>query len=263
MSEDRPVAPRLLLAALLAGTTVLPAQDRTSPLESGDVRELVLGSPAGTRVEHFRLDLEGDPADGAPMGVLRWVSGTWVEDGVPRGLRLETQTIFFAAGARVIHTEVLSRDERKLVYREVRPGGGRTLVLEWPAGGEPRVLETSGGRVQRHLVETARGMFLPLALVEEARRGAVLAGPLSVFSPLAAAAEPLVVDCRDVAGADPGRRELTLSRAGGVFAGSFTFAGDSLARFQWQKGGVQARPISAADHELWRRRPPVDHGTGE
>jgi len=267
---------------MLAGTVLAAvaavgalAQEGSSPLRNGDLRALTLLSPPGTRVEYFRLDLPAPGSDAAlageeeadPVGVVRWIAGPDVEDGVEIGRRFETEAAFFDVDTRVILTESLRPEERKLVYREVRERGGRTVLLEWSLDGGPRATEVIGGRACRREIDTGRGVLLPLYLIELVRAGASIQGPFPVFSPLAGDVEMLELEVRradtsgDSAEVDPGdRRELRIRRSGALSAGRYVFEGEHLVRFQWQAGGVVARPLTEEAYHAWIRRHRTDRG---
>ena len=264
--------PTLLGGALLLLTALaVPAQDRTSPLESGDVRELVVQCPPGTRIDYFRLDLPSPPGSGeeerdpSPVGVVRWISGPDLEAERPVGLRLETTTTFFDVNTRVIHTEHLRNDERKLVYREVRERGGRTVLLEWNPADELRISETVGTGTRRRRIDSGRGVLLPLYLVDLVRSGASIQGPFDVFGPLAGDVETLELEVRELAATtgDAGptaaaQQELVLRREGKLLAGSFVFSDGRLVRFRWQEGGPEATGITAEEYHGWIRRHRAD-----
>ncbi len=248
----RRTLPLAVLLALAGGAVVL-AQDERSPLDSGDIREIALLRPEGTRIEYFRLDLGDTPPaeDAHPVGVVRWISGPDVGAEATGGLRLEAETIFFDVSTRVVHTEHLAPAERKLVYREVRTRAGRTVLLEWSPDRQPLVSEVVGQEVRRLEIDTARGVLLPLYLVEHVRSGVSFQGSFPVFSPLARGIEDLeletlVTDDPEREGAVPGfpRRELVLRRADGLLAGRYVLEGQRLVGFRWQAGGPVARPIT-------------------
>ncbi len=255
-----------LASAVLVAAVALGAQtpDDASPLESGDLRGISMISPSGTRIEYFRLDLDdaGAEEDG-PVGVARWISGPDGIDGATAGRRLELEVLFFDVDTRVIHTEHLRPEERKLVYREVRERGGRTVLLEWSPEDGPRSTEVVNGVARRREIGTDQGVLLPLYLVEHARAGVPIEGPFAVFSPLAGDAEVLDIEMRKGAGAASAlgaHHELTLHRPGRLQAGRYVFEGERLVRFQWQEGGPVARPISVDDYHGWLRRHRTDRG---
>lgn len=296
---------RWILPALLAtgagAAATLGQDDSPAPLESGDVGELTLLNPPGTRIEYFRLDLapqrepEPEPEERAgepavldasarePVGVLRWISGPETAPDGRRGLRLETETTLFDVATRVIHTETLLPDERKLVYREVREREGRTVLLESrsPAAGvvaELRVSETMGGVIHRREPDATGGVLLPLYLLENVRSGASFRGEFALFLPLSAEVELLTLDTlllpvadgpprggAVAAGADEEGttlppRELRLHRGDGLFAGAYRFEGADLVGFRWQAGGVSARAIDEEEYRRWLRLNPRDQG---
>jgi hypothetical protein len=188
--------------------------------------------------------------------VARWISGPDPADPAGEGRRIEVEVVFFDVDTRVVHSERLRPTERKLVYREVRPKAGRTLLLEWVPYGSPRVSEVVGQGVRRRELDVRGGAFLPLDLVEIVRTGGSFSGAFPVFSALAADVESLRIETRATreAGSDgePARRELELLR-GDLLAGWYAFEGTSLVSFRWQEGGPVARPITAEGYRALLR----------
>jgi hypothetical protein len=236
-----------ILAAALAALQGAGAGG-APPLESGAVRELELREPPGTRVEHFRLDLPGRSGSDGPLGLVRWVSGP---DPVA-GRRIECETTWLDAATQVLHAERLRTSDRKLVWREVRAHSGRTVLLEWDAGGALRSSETLRGELVRRELDASRGALMPLFLVEEARRGAAFDGRLPIFRPLSNDLETCDVETRVLA---PFGVELARTlevRSGGLRTGRWLFAGGALIGFEGARGGPVATPIATADYLAWR-----------
>ena len=227
--------PLTVLSAILVAAASTPSQD--TPLTSGDVRSVHLLKPAGTRVEHFRLERGAPGSD--PVGLVRWISGPDPEH--EGGWRVEREVIFFDETTRVVHTERLHPDRRKLVWREVRPRSGRTLVLEWTPDGRTTSYETIGGEIFRKELDLPGGALLPLSLVEHARLGEDWQGSFPVFRPLASDFELLQLGVRREGSA----RQLELRRTDGLLVGRFQFRGHELESFRWQEGDLVARAISA------------------
>jgi hypothetical protein len=222
----------------LAGATL--QQVRVPPLESGVVREVELSEPAGTRLQHFRLDR--GPARGAiPHGLARWTSGP----DPAGGLRVELELLFLESGVRLIHIERsrapdgADEKERVLVFRELREGGGRTLFLEGDPRGGYTSLE-SGAPVALRRSHPGPGE-LPLLLVEATLRGAEIPAQAEVFDPLAAAFEPVRLDLDD--------GSLVLTRADGSRRWRIAFQDGLPVEFAWQERGPRARAIPRADYE--------------
>lgn len=236
----------IVLAA--AGVCAL-AQDERHPLTSGTLRELLVSAPHGTRVETFRLDLEGAESDAEPAGVALLL----VE---PKGdeLRLELQARFFDAATQVVHVESIGQRARELVFREVRSAGGRTLRLEWKEGSPATSREVVGEEIASRSFAGEPDFFLPLALVELARSGLVREGPVRVYAPLASGVEELVLRMRvEASEPDLPRSSLELER-GGRLAGRFTFEAGALQSFRWQAGGLVARAVTRADYDRFALR---------
>jgi len=178
-------------------------------------------------------------------------------DGPER--RIEQATTFFDVDTRVIHTESLRPEERRLVYREVRERAGRTVLVEWPLGEELRSADTVGRAVVRREHDFATGAFFPLYLVEAARRGESFEGEFEVFQPLANRLEPLRIRLERSAEG----HTLSLWRPDGRLAGRYRFQGDRLVAFQWQAGGPVARAISRERYaELLAERDATEEAEG-
>ena len=173
-----PYATALLALLALAGSA-------TS--DDGPIRELHIPERAGTRAEHFVLR-----AGGEEVGVARRLR----VEGDPGELLLDVETRLFPIGTVVRHVERSGADGPSLVWREVRPGDGRTIHLEWDA--RRRVLATlerCGDDAPRRGELEDRALF-PSWLVERLREGRVGAAPVSVYEPLAAAASERRVEAR-------------------------------------------------------------------
>jgi hypothetical protein len=232
-----------LLALLLAlGPSAPQASSASRPLESGLIRSLEIESPPGTYVQHFRLD----PGEGSgpPLGLARYVAGP---DG--QGTRVELELAWFEPELRLIQTERASAYGRLLVFREVRPGGGRTLFLTGDPGRPWSCHELGGPEPLRR--EFPVGGELPLLLLEAARRERVT-GPLApTFDPLRAGFEP--ARARLV----QGTFELRTDDGGLRFA--VDLDGDRLVGWRWQAGSPVARPVSPETWESLRREHEVPH----
>ena len=183
-------------AATLLGATLLASatDERTSPIDSGAVREVRLPPPAEARIEYFRLDaVDRQPAaeeePRPPVGVVRWAR---IRE--PDELRVELEVVFFGAGTRVLHVERMKPDERKLVWREMRVSKGRTVTLEWTVG-DPDVhsTEIAGGEVLRSELHPNDGGLFPLFLLEQIRSGSTFEGRFRLFDPLANAFEEIAI----------------------------------------------------------------------
>jgi len=247
-----------LLAALassglpLGASSVPPAgPPQETPFDTGDVVAFEVPEPAGMRKEYFALEL---PAAGStplaepPSGVCALLRSD--VDGV---VRLESRTTYFDVDTRVIHTEELTPDGPKLVWREVRERSGRTVILDW-VGGEWEVasVDWSGLEAERRPIDPARGVVLPSFLLEEVRSGSYLSGGFDVFDPLANGVEELVGSTRTVWLPVPlaaPLRHFVWRRADGTLAGEYWFAGRELVGFRLQAGGPVARRIDAATYE--------------
>lgn len=247
------------------GSTRAATQDGLRrALDNGDIRSVALHPPAETRIEHFRLDAVAwgselpDPS-AEPLGVVRFVHGPDAEP-MPDGPveRLEQEITFFDADTRVIHIERLHPNVRRLVWREVRPGSGRTLLVNWSLHAGMRSTETIGGAIVRRDHDVSRGAFLPLYLVDLARERNAFDGAFRVFQPLARAIEDVHLETwvEIGSGGAPGEADrfvLSMRRSDGTSAGRYAFEGERLVAFQWQRGGPVAREISRNEYDRWTR----------
>jgi hypothetical protein len=260
---------RLLAAALahLAGLAV----------GQGGFRSTEASEPASGRVEHFALELTASEADalvapeveaeGIGLAVLRQR-----REG-PRTV-LEWELRFEVPGevdTRVHHVEVHEGAETKLVWREYRPGAGRTLIL-LASGAELRTVEWGGRDGLREEVAQPEGGLFPLELLERARAARLSEGEVALFEPLDQRFERVELFTRVEAGAHPASfappacgdqperwaadsarlaRTLAIHRRDGSLAGAYRFVGSDLVAFQWQAGAARGRRIPADE---WRRR---------
>ena len=241
-----------LAGSLLCGARTaqdpVPGHLRRSPLSSGDVRELELRAPPGTWTGFFRIDAaaggtHGEPV-GHPLGAVQWVAGPTTETA--GGWRIDTETTWFDAKTRVYHAERLRELEKKLVWREVRARGGRTVLLV-PAGASTCLesLEPVAEEVVRRF-RYEQGLCLPLELVDRARRGEALQGDFRVFVPLSHGLEELRLSTLGLFGG--WLRRLEMRRGDGTLAGRYLFVGDRLVAFRLQERGPLARAIPAEEH---------------
>jgi len=215
-----------------------------SPLESGDVREVVLSAAPGLRQACFRLDLppgEGDGA-GAPVGVAHWTTSP-----EPAATRLECATTLFGVDTVLLHSETTTRDETKLVWREVRDRSGRTVLFARGEDDELVASETIGGAVIKRRIEAGPRAWTPLALVEAVRVGADVSGDVRLLDPLSCAAELQGVRVLQLPLPAPDRalglRVLERRRRDGTQAALHVFLGGELVAYRLQGGGPLATRI--------------------
>ena len=213
-----------------------------SPLESGLVRSLDLERASGTWAQHFRLDRPGAPEDEPPVGLARYVSGPDSEGGA----RVELELQYFARGVTVIQIEQVSPARKRLVFREVRERGGRTLFLEGPSGAGLSGYELGGPEVVRR--ELADGL-LPLFLIEAARTGGALPEEADVVDPLAAGVEELRFLRREDR---EGESVLEVRRTDGSLRWRLTTLAGELRELRFQERGPLARPVTAEEFERIR-----------
>lgn len=223
--------------------------------------------PTATREEHFVLELvdasgSGDGALTTPPAEAREIGLAVLRRHHQGGrLLLEWDLRFAVPGepdTRVHHVEVLEDGRTRFVWREYRPGSGRTLFIDELAPGQLRSIEWGGRDGLRADLEVPAEARFPLRLVEDLRTGRARAGVLPVYDPLTGGHASLVLETRAASWAGSsfrvaGRRERTalLSRTDGTLAGAYRFEGVELVAFQWQAGGARGRRIPA---DAWRRR---------
>lgn len=198
--------------------------------------------------EHFVLELRV-PSQAArsssaakPVGLARCVRRA--SDG---RVQLELEARFFDDNLRVHHVETFGPKGSELVWREWRPGQGRTLHVH-VADGVARVVEWGGLEALRERWSAPEDLVFPLQLVELARSGAAPPawgerGPLR-FDPLGRVCERVRLRARTQAAGGG----LTLLRDDGSSAGLFAFESGVLASFAWQAGELRGRAISAQEY---------------
>jgi hypothetical protein len=228
---------------LISGVILGAAAQSGSPIESGLVRSLDLEPLPGTWVQHFRLERAGASAEEAPIGLLRYVAGPDAEGGA----RVELELQYLTEQTLVVHTEQASPARRRLVFREVRERGGRTLFLAGPSAGGFSGYELGGPEVVRHELP---GGELPLFLVEAARLGLVPADETDVLDPLAACPEPLKL-LRRQAGEE---RVLEARRADGSLRWRVSLRAERLLEWRFQERGPLARAILPEEYEHLREQ---------
>jgi len=232
-----------VIPAWLPGALLLVAQSG-APLESGLVRSLDLEPLPGTWVQHFRLERTGSRADEHPVGLVRYVAGPDSEGG----LRVELELQYLAAATTLIHIEQVNPARRRLVFREVRERGGRTLFLEGASGAGFSGYELGGPEVVRRELQDGA---LPLFLIEAARTGGVLAMETSVLDPLTASFEPLRLLVHEAQG-PAGERVLEARRADGSLRWRLRTLAGELRELSFQEHGPVARPVAREEFERLR-----------
>jgi len=203
---------------------------------------------AETPDEHFVLELR-TPNAGAratsaakPVGVARWVRRAL--DG---RTQLELEARFFDEELRVHHVETFGPKGRELVWREWRPGQGRTLHVH-VEGGFARVVEWGGLEALRERWSAPEDLVFPLQLVELARSALAPTawgerGPLR-FDPLGRVCERVRIQLRP----EEAATGVVLQREDRSSAGAFSFEGGALVSFAWQAGELRARAIGAQEY---------------
>jgi len=282
----RPVPALLLSLALLA--LLAPPASAQDALSNGDIREVHISPPEGTRIETFRIDAASNAnRREPPIGLARWITGPdpGARFGDTGAWRSELEVVLFAQDTRVVHTERVGRLRRELVFRELRERAGRTVRCVWTPDQKAISSDASFGEVRYRDFDLRGGAAFPLTLVDVVRRGGTWSGDVRVFQPLAWSFEtitPVVstmveagapvraadaagragvsaADGEDAAGAVDGAgdvggavRVLDLWRSDGLSAGTYRFEGDVLTSFAWQAGGPVATAISADEYQRWQ-----------
>ena len=218
-------------------------------------------APGWRRVEHFRLELAGGAGEGSGPASAEVVGAASLRCRSRAGeLQLEWQIDLFGAGTRVLHVERHGPDGSTLVWREMRPGSGRTLTAA-REGGESswRIAEWSGGEAARAEVSAAGVAALPLELLEMARggpdglgRGGLSSGDsLSLFDPLSRSFETVTIRTRPA----PDELRIDIARADGSLAGLYRIREGRLVGFRWQNGRLSGASVSKEEYERLRERP--------
>lgn len=248
-------AAALRLAALVAGSPEPAPTDPTCVRAEYFVLEEV---EAGTDV------LASAPVPGrepAPLRELGLAVLRQSRDG--ERLLLEWELHFAdpeGPDTRVHHVELREQGLARCVWREYRPGSGRTLFLEELDSGVLRSVEWGGEAGLREEFVPLPGSRFPLELIEALRDGRAPTGPLSLYEPLTGRHGPVVLAPAPLGLASPAAfasvdlrapaRTFALRRPDGTLALALRFEGAELTAFQWQAGNARARRISA---EAWRR----------
>jgi len=221
-----------ILLPVLLGSSAF--QDSGSPLQA--VREVRMGSLAGTQDSYFRLDRlsSPEPQQEGPIGVVRWLHGPSSREGFH--WRAECEVSFLGSGKRISLLEELGSMQRELSFRELTGSFGRRLTLRWTADGHATSVDRAGRQRRRREYQLGSTSAFPLALVEMARLGKPLPQKMSVYQPLAGEFEEL--DLQIIRGVES--RTLRMTRKDGSTAGSYRFEGQRLISFRWQAGGMVA-----------------------
>ena len=181
----------------------------------------------------------------------------------PQGVQLEWQIHFPEQELRVWHVETRSDSGARWVWREQQPRRGRTVVAEH-AGERVDVTEWGRPIVWRKSLAASGPSCFPLELQELLRRGELAPGDYCWFDPLSNEVESVQLVLQTVASFAPrdeiladdaeppaceDLRQADLLRVDRSLAASWTFRGDELVSFRWQRGGLNAVRIDAERFE--------------
>jgi hypothetical protein len=217
-----------------------------------------VGAAEVVEAEHFVLELEPEDPLGeqGPLAVTPVGLAVWRRRLVGDSEQVEWQVRFTEAGfddTQVLHVERLGSERTKLVWREWRQRGGRTLVGDWiEEDRHLRLLEWGQRETLRLTIPFEKDTILPLALQERARRGPPIEAPVRLFDPLSRSFERVTVEVTELGG-EPSRRAVAVRRADGSLVSAWEFAGSELVSFQWQAGTLRGRRISAEEYRARRR----------
>ncbi len=240
----------ILILALVSGQEE-SSRAKPDAFASGAVSELSIGRAPGSRVLYFRLDraqLDEARRKETPLGVARWMRTPGRGFGEHRS---ELEIYFFDSRTRLSHIETMLPGERRLLWREVRPQGGRTLLLDGASSAGFSIVDTNGGEVRRSEIDAERGL-LPLEIVEAARKGQVYMGSFSIFQPLAGGFETLQLRTRRSRDAHGyGLRDLLITEPDGTQRASYRFRRGELFEFGWRQDGPRARRVSEEEFARW------------
>jgi hypothetical protein len=214
-------------------------RESASLLASGLVTSLECAPREGTWIQHFRLDAQGDP-ERPPVGLLRYVAAPDPEGGV----RVDLDLRFLVHGVHLVHTEFARPGMRRLVFREVRESGGRTLFLEGAPGAPMQGHELGGPELVRR--DSVGPADLPLLLVESLRLGFPPPERASVVDPLGAVEESLTIETR---AAGEGVVACEARRPDGSLRWAVRLRGSELLEWRFQDRGPTARAIPADEYE--------------
>ena len=249
----------ILALVALAGAPSIVLDDEPLTSSGIGVRELHLEAAEHSRAEHFALLLapvglgpDAGLAAAAPqvVGVARLFSAQR-RAGPAQELELE----FFELDTRVHHVERTTLEGPKLVWRELRDGEGRTVLLQRGEDDEGlRMQQWTGAQAALRSEVGLDGLLFPLWLLSRERDGTWFEGWLPVFDPLAGAVEER----------RPSRARWSLpgglvvrrcrwTRRDGTPAGEWWFLGQRLVGLRFQEGGFVASAISAEEHGRLQR----------
>ncbi len=251
-SAPDPPVPRLAWGWALVALVGLPfagqgPEDPGPPVPRPD-------TPIEARIEHFALELP--TRDGyLVQGVLRWIARREGD-----GIQLEWELDFPGEELRVLTLEALGPGGDRLVWRELRAGAGRSLLVEW-ASNDPvlHLREWARDGSSRETRRPSRGAVLPLSLLELCREGRLAQGVFEVLDPTSRGLSALELSTGYELAQEPGaeaRRWVELRRADGTLAGRYRFRRAELLDFEWQEGGLRGRRIGADEYERLRSQRP-------
>jgi hypothetical protein len=241
------------LLALALATLAGQAGASVAPRASAETAAAAAPAAEVVEAEHFALEIEPvDPlGEEGPLAVAPVGLAVWRRRIVGDSEQVEWQVRFTEAeldDTQVLHVERLGSERTKLVWREWRPHGGRTLVGDWIEDSRHlRLLEWGQRETLRLTIPFEADTVLPLALQERARKGQAIEGPLRLFDPLSRSLERVAVEVTELDG-ETARRLVEVRRADGSLVSAWEFAGPELVSFRWQAGTLRGRRISAEEY---------------
>lgn len=236
----------------LAGLPLTPQGPDPTPVQAEEAPRPV--APAEARIEHFALELT--TREGIEVqGVLRWIARREGE-----GTQLEWELEFPGEELRVLTVETLGPGGDRLVWRELRSGAGRSLVVEWASSDPVLTLrEWALDGTSRETRRPSGGALLPLSLIELCRAGRLTQGVFEVLDPTSRGLSRLALSTSYELPREPDgepRRMVELRRADGTLAGRYRFGREELLDFEWQEGGLRGRRVGMDEHERLRAQRP-------
>lgn len=190
------------------------------------------------RESSFALWAPGPGGPSVPVGVAVWT--------VARSAGGRTHQLDLRVPSEDARVLVVERDDREPleVFREMRPGAGRSVTVQRTTDGElRRVVWSPAGVTRAFDPDDGRTGFLRLA--DQLARGSV-PSDARVLDPLSNSWIDVRVEAAP-AEAGAGGRRYELIDAEGVLVRWLRLGPEGVEEFGWQDGGLVARRIGAAE----------------